>query len=165
MGKPGSRLGDEARLERQAGVYRRYTRGLSLRDIAKELDIDLTSAHRALQQARSAIRKQKGAEYLADLAQELTDGSRDDLANSWEDAKLAEDHIYIDPRGEVHPYRDFKAIAIERGVRSTLRRDIARFNGLDKIDVQIDVSPRLQAAFTQATQEYVEALKAQRGPG
>ena len=183
MGRPGPRLSEDERQQRADEVYRLHCRGWTQRAIARQLELELAGVNRALQQARRAIRKAQGEEHLADLAQELTEGSRDDLADSWRLACQIEEmalaraalqgaEVEAALQGDVAQQNlptqpaaiaaDYRTIAAERANRSALRRDIARFNGLDKVEVQIDVSPRLAAAFAQATAEYVAALKASR---
>lgn len=128
---PRPDLSEDDRQERQAEVYRLHCRGLTHRAIAAELGLDPSQVCRALTQAKAAIRKQKGQAHLANLADRLTEGAWEDLAQSWEEGELAAESLYVDKNGDSHTIRDHKAIAMERATRAKIRESIAKFNGLD----------------------------------
>ena len=144
---PRGELAEHERQERQAEVHRLHCRGLSIRAIGRELNLDPKQVERALAQAKAAIRKRQGEDYLAELAQSLTEGAWEDLADSWSRADQAA------------ASKDWRSVAMERANRAAIRRDIAKFNGLDKIEIQLDLSPRLAKAFADAAKDYANAQR------
>lgn len=130
---PRPDLSEEDRQKRQEEVYRLHCRGLTVRAIGAELGLDVSQVQRALVQAKAAIRKQKGAKHLADLADRMTEGAWAEMADSHRVSERAEAVTeWTDLRIEL-PCPDWKTIATERANRIKLRDQIAKFNGLDPI--------------------------------
>lgn len=135
--QPRSDLSEADRQERQEEVYRLHCRGLSVRAIGAEMGLDVSQVHRALVQAKAAVRKQKGEEHLADLADRIAEGCWEDLADSWRVSSLEPvEHEEEDPvTGGLTKVRilapDYKALALERSARAKLRDQIAKAYGLD----------------------------------
>lgn len=132
-------LPEPDRLKRQDEAYRLHCRGWSIRAIAAEMHLDTTQVQRAIRQAKEAIREQKGAEHLAELADRLTEGAWEDLADSWRVAALEPvETTEEDPvTGGLTKVKvlapDFRALAAERMARAKLRELIAKWNGMDPI--------------------------------
>lgn len=103
---------------------------------------------------RAALHKQKGEEHLADLADRLTEGAWEDLAESWRLARQIEEmaaarsalrgsDVDAELMGELEQQdlptqpsvvaADYRSIAVERSNRAKLRDQIAKFNGLDHL--------------------------------
>lgn len=137
-------LAEDVKLKRQERAYQLHCRGLTIRAIAAEMRLDTTQVLRAIRQAKDAIRAEKGAEHLADLADRLTEGGWSVIARGWDDMEQA------------RAAEDWKAVAQLGSLQAKMRELIARFNGLDPHKVAELEMKRQELALKR------EALEAQR---
>ena len=130
--QPRPDLSESVRQERQEEVYRLHCRGLSQRAIGAELGLDVSQVSRALAQVRAALLKQKGEAHLANLADRLTEGAWEDLADSW-DTSLA---------AGVPRQRRRVSVGVPKALRyRVMQRDgfVCRYCGRGAPDVELEV--------------------------
>lgn len=147
---PRPDLSEDARQQRQADVYLLHCRGLTLRAIGAELGLDSAQVSRALTQAKAVVRRQKGEEQLADLADRLTEGAWEVIARTYGDTEAARES------------GDWRAVASLALIQAKMRELIAKFNGLDPLKRE-ELRLRREALEAQkaqaaGSQEVLEAL-------
>lgn len=154
MGRPSNEILNARRAE----SWTLWVKGSSYLQIATTLGIPVDSAWRDVQAVQADLARLKSREPQLELIAMLTSSGLADLAESHRISNLCE-------KSPTDKYGvDFRSLAMERAVRTNIRKEIARINGLDKGEAPNDNLGAVAAAFEAAAGAWATQLQAPGQP-